>query len=856
MDRIRISMTPHPDELKGKEHSGIAQVVLNWGRYLPEFGIDIIPQNDPTPPDVSIGHSSSNKSADIHFSHGLLWTEEMDLGPYAYEVNADLIESAKYARNIIVPSEWVADVYRRDMRINPYVVWHGINPTDWEHDYDRGDYVLYTKNRTKDGLDPGQINDVARLLPHVTFYTTFATRDSPPNVITYGGTVPWSEMKRHIKKAGVIFMPDRETWGIAAAEAMAAGVPVASTSAGAVKEFVNHGKSGYIYRHQNLADAVQAIEYCLKHGDVLGANAKLEAQSLNWVHSVNKIAKIIQITRNEIAEERRLFQVDDLYSVAVVITTHNYGHVVDKAIDSALSQTHKVKEVIVVDDSSDDDTAEVVEKRQALDSRVKYLRVDARNVAEARNEGIYSTYCKFVVSLDGDDWIRKDFVKDCLNPLIKDRSIAFSYSSTEVVLEETGEILMPGSLAEKAGKRAHRPWPTMNYDKQFIPGSVNQFPATALFRQSALERVGGYSPRYARGREGPEGAGTEDADLYLRLLAHGMKGVMITPKKDNLWVHLHGKGHVSGADEYKEVDWRAWHPYTKDFRFPFAALATPKKLSHPVRSYEPEVSVIIPVGPGHEHSLRNALDSIEAQSFRNWEAVVVWDCVPDQETLDYYDIAYPHVRFGSSAYVDYWTAKEVRSGPGAARNLGVQMARADFITFLDADDYYSPEFFDRVNPDTWRKHQAILYSQYFSRMTKDMHERIGGNIIKDEGEYVVTNESFRPYSSERALARPEGERPYVWSGVNVFLPKLWHEAIGGFDETLRTWEDCMYLLQLAWKGFSFKQVREPLWVYSFIDGARREKRVGHEQELMTYFQEKYDESVVGVTEEEWYENAM
>lgn len=847
MDRIKLEMTPHPDELKGKEHSGIAQVVLNWDRYLPEFGIDIAPRNDPVAADISVGHSASNQNADIHFSHGLLWTEDMpELGGNAREVNATLIQSAKNARRVIVPSQWVADVYRRDMRISPHVIWHGVNHAEWAHDYESGGYVLYTKNRTTDGLDAGQINDVAKLLPNTTFYTTFATRESPPNVITYGGTVPWSEMRRHIQKAGVVFMPDRETWGIVAAEAMASGTPVASTSAGAVKEFVEHGKSGYIYRDHNLADAVQAIEYCLKNRDVLGANGVLMAPSLSWVHSINKVANVIREVIDERVENRRLFVMDDLFTVAVVITSHNYGHVVGHAIDSALAQTYGVKEVIVVDDNSDDDTQGVVEEIQKRDDRVKYRRVDARNVAIARNEGIYNTDCKFIVVLDGDDQIRKDFVKDCIKPLLEDRSLGFAYTSTEVVLEETGEILMPGSLSEQTGKRAHRPWPTMDFDKQFIPGMNNQFPACAIFKASSLRRVGGYSPRYARGREGPEGAGTEDANLYLRLLAHGIEGVMVKPTVDNLWVHTHGKGHVSGEEEYKEVDWRAWHPYTRDYRFPFAALATPKKVSHSVRSYEPKVSVIIPVGPGHAHSLRIALDSLEAQNFRKWEAIVVWDFPPGDVINEYYDKAYPYIRQAHSHV----------GGPGVARNIGVDMARSDFITFLDADDYYSPEFFDHVNIETWRKYQSVLYTQYYSRMDREMHEIVGGSIIKDEGTDVVVSESFRPFSASRALKRPDGERPYLWTGVNIFMPKMWHYEIGGFDETLSTWEDCMYMLELAWHGFRFRQVKKPLWVYRFEHGSRREKSSGNEQELMTYFQDRYDESQVVTTEEKWPENAM
>jgi len=835
MSRVKVSMTPHADDMRGKEHSGIAQVVINWSKHLPKYGIDLVAPGEPA--DLSIGHIVSNLDADIHVTHGLLWTEEIKLGKYAYGVNANLAKAAVNAHTIIAPSRWVADVYRRDLHKHVHVVGHGINPNEWEHNYRRGDYVLYTKNRTSDGLDPGQINDVARAMPHTTFYTTFATRDSPPNVVTYGGTVPFEEMKRHIQEAGVIFMPDRETWGIAAAEALASGVPVCSTSAGAVKDFVEHGRTGYIYRDHNLNDAIQGIKYCLKHGSILGQNARWVAKKeLDWKYSISMLATIIHNVYDEVVYKDKLYQAGKLDTVAVVITSHNYGDVVGKAIDSVLAQTRMPDHIIVVDDSSTDNTKDVVEKYTKTISSIEYLRVDLQNVALARNAGIYRTDCNFVVVLDGDDQIKPDFVKDCLKPLVGDKTIGFSYSGSEVIdYQKGGEHLAPPGLAKEMGLRAHKPWPTMDVNKQFIEGLANQFPACVMFRRKALIEAGGYMARYA-----PRGAGTEDANLYLRLLAHGWKPQMVKPTPNNLWVHTHGLGHVSGASDFTEVNWRAWQPYTRDYRFPFAAVATPKNLSHPVRSYEPKVSIIIPVGKGHEIVLATALHSIEAQEYRNWEAIVVWDYNFDYDIMDYYQNAFPFVRYAEAYAHSYWTGELVPGGPGHARNIGVRMASADFVTFLDADDCYGPEFLTYVNPEISKQTKSIVYSKYYSKMSKNMLPRLQGHVVKEEGDHVIVDYSFRPFDRERAMLRPDGDRPYVWSGVNILLPKMWHEAIGGFDEEIKTWEDCLYLYRLAWQGYPFHRVDMPLWVYSFTDGARRDKSVGHEAELMAYLQNEYD----------------
>jgi glycosyltransferase involved in cell wall biosynthesis len=543
-------------------------------------------------------------------------------------------------------------------------------------------------------------------------------------------------------------------------------------------------------------------------------------------------------------------------SVSVVITSHNFGDSVPEAIASVMNQTYdRVTGVYVIDDSSDEGD-KTFEATQVYDGNpgpvVVYERVEYGNVAMARNRGIAMSGGKYVVSLDGDDWLREEWVADCVALLEEDATAGFAYGGSEVHILKDGkvqQVLVPPELSKEMGLPAHKPWPTEEHDKQFTVGKANQYPSGIMFRREALGLAGGYRPRYS-----PKGAGTEDAQLTLRLLSLGWTGRMTRPTHSNLWVHTHGQGHVSGDKEFKEVDWRAWLPWTQDYRFPFAAAATPKHLSHQVRSYEPDVSVIIPVGPGHETALINALDSLDAQQYRNWEAIVVFDGAhpqlpgmppgdrgssngywPDETAALRFIHAYPHVRVLTMSQTSSGA-----SGPGAARNLGVQHARADYVTFLDADDYMSPQFLAQVNPQVSRTENAIVYGRYLSRMTRKQHEQFGGTVVRDEGDTLVVDFAFRPFDRAKAMARPEGERPYVWSGVNILLPKAWHEAIGGFDEDLESWEDCLYLLRLAWEGYSFHLVDQPLWVYSFVDGRRRRASHGSESELMAIFQEKYE----------------
>jgi glycosyltransferase involved in cell wall biosynthesis len=92
-------------------------------------------------------------------------------------------------------------------------------------------------------------------------------------------------------------------------------------------------------------------------------------------------------------------------AVSVVVATYNYGRYLAGALESVLGQTFRDLEVIVVDDGSIDDTAEVV-KPYLRDQRVRYERVDHVGQPAAKNIGIRSARARLIAFLDADDlWL-------------------------------------------------------------------------------------------------------------------------------------------------------------------------------------------------------------------------------------------------------------------------------------------------------------------------------------------------------------------------------------------------------------------------------------------------------------------
>jgi len=100
------------------------------------------------------------------------------------------------------------------------------------------------------------------------------------------------------------------------------------------------------------------------------------------------------------------------------------------------------------------------------------------------------------------------------------------------------------------------------------------------------------------------------------------------------------------------------------------------------RARSPSVSVIIPAYNCARY-IGETLDSVFAQTYRDFEVIVVNDGSPDSEVLE--TVLRPY--FDRVVYL-----KQENRGPAAARNLGIQRARGEYIAFLDSDDCWLPEY--------------------------------------------------------------------------------------------------------------------------------------------------------------------
>lgn len=181
--------------------------------------------------------------------------------------------------------------------------------------------------------------------------------------------------------------------------------------------------------------------------------------------------------------------------VSIVITNYNYGEYLAEAIESALNQTYGNVEVIVIDDSSTDNSIEIASQYD-----ICLLQQPNQGVCAARNNAVKHANGSHILFLDADDILFPDTVEVLKKSLDEaDDKVAFCYGQFEY-------------FGYKTGIFESRPFSPKALSKN------NFICITTLMKKSAFEAVKGFDLAFPC---------REDWELYVRLYHHGYIGQFV-----------------------------------------------------------------------------------------------------------------------------------------------------------------------------------------------------------------------------------------------------------------------------------------------------------------------------------------
>lgn len=187
--------------------------------------------------------------------------------------------------------------------------------------------------------------------------------------------------------------------------------------------------------------------------------------------------------------------------VSIIIPAYNAEKYIGRAIESALGQTYKDIEIIVVDDGSTDRTAEIV--RSFQDPKIRYLRQENKFQGAARNYGIKESRGEYITFLDADDMYLPEKVERQVKFLQEHPEYDAAYCNAVHFYSRN-----PDKFYRKKGS-----FPSGDIFSELLHSSLIN-PNCAIIRRGVLEKVGGFSEvRYW----------PEEWDLWLRIARAGYK---------------------------------------------------------------------------------------------------------------------------------------------------------------------------------------------------------------------------------------------------------------------------------------------------------------------------------------------
>lgn len=774
-NRVKVFITPNW-RADSTDEGGIRRVVDAMRRYLPDFGHEVT--DDLAQADLINCHAVALTTKPgvpmVGSCHGLHWAD--DPWPrWAQRVNRDVREVLMQAEAWTAPSEWVRNAMARGMAIDPLTVYHGTEIPDTVLPHEG--YILWNKTRVDAVCDPRLITEMARSLAHREFLTTYMEGERPANV-RVSGKVRHAAMLDMVARAGIYLCTVRETFGIGTLEALAAGVPVVGFDIGGQREIIRNGETGILVPDGDVEALAEAVELAFRDRDRLSENARQDALSRwQWPDKVAKYAALFERTYAAYHEPRP--------RVSVITAYHNLGQYLPATVASVQAQSERDWEMIIVDDASDTENAKVARKMAASDERIRVVK-SKENIkpSAARNLAVHHSRGKYLLPLDADDLLADGALKTLADALDQDRSISIAY----------GHL---GLIREDGSERALSPWPGPQFD-WFKQMSVkqNQIPVSSMMRREVWERTGG-----ERVRE----RSVEDAGLWCRATSLGFRAKKVT-ELPVLWYRLRGGSWSSqGGQDQDYTAWIAWREGSK-IAPPFGAQGDPSDGNFwPVPAHDhPRVSIVIPVGPGHEQYLIDALDSVYlSQRYPFWECIVVNDTGK----------AWPASLPGAA-----WARVIDNHGPrgvAAARNTGWRAATTPVILFLDADDYLLPTFLEHTMP---------------------VHEMTGGIVYTDvligKGDGKIEPITFHDFDRGAILRQMQHTN-------TVLIPKAALEDIGGLDESMPGWEDWDMLIAMRAAGWCSQRVPRAEFVYRHDRGHRREESLAREEATKAAIRSKW-----------------
>jgi glycosyltransferase involved in cell wall biosynthesis len=184
--------------------------------------------------------------------------------------------------------------------------------------------------------------------------------------------------------------------------------------------------------------------------------------------------------------------------ISVITSCYNHGRYINEMVESVLNQTFKAYEIIIVNDGSTDNSAEIL--NNLIHEKVKIIHTGNRGPALARNTAIEHAKAPIIMNLDADDKIAPGLLEKAYSIFCDRINVGIVHCDAEYFGTKSGKFDIVEYTLE-----------AMLFDNRII--------SQAFFRKADWQAVGGYSDELIYG--------LEDWDFWLLIIELGREVVKI-----------------------------------------------------------------------------------------------------------------------------------------------------------------------------------------------------------------------------------------------------------------------------------------------------------------------------------------
>jgi glycosyltransferase involved in cell wall biosynthesis len=692
----------------------------------------------------------------VHSCHGV-YPITAQMPAWQIDINRKIFENLKLARRVIAVSQWSAAQWRGLVGVEPVIIPNGVDLAQWANvptgiwraklklDV-RTPLAVWGKTSLSDVLDPTPAVELALRNPRLAVVAPLPPKALPfaPKNFYCIGAQAFPAMQSLLADCDVYLATVCENDAIQVKEAMCLGKPIVGYAWGGTPETVD-ATCGQLVSPGNMQALDAALWAVYEQRQALGAAGRARVATLyTWDTLIDRIVEVY----NSVLEEQRGETATAAIKCSIVIPVYNKEPWVAETIASARDQRNAPPyEIIVINDGSTDGSLAQVQQAVGRDPRVRIFDRANAGVSAARNFGIAQARGQYITCLDADDLMDPLFLARLAPALDSDPGLGIAYSDfISFGVNESGQ-----------------PWEAYircdEYDFEKLKRG-NFLPCCNLFRKVAWQRAGGYKPI---------NPSWEDYELWLNMGKLGWYGRRVP---DGLFRYR--KVIAVGRDYASQG--HAWqlratvNAYHRDL-------------------YPPLVSFIVPCYQ-HARFLATALDSIMAQTFPDYEVVVVDDGNAPEEAA------------AIRAVCENYPVDKVRlvvlahnSGLATARNLGVESTRGQWLAMLDADDKLAPTWLEASLRAIELNPKQFAYSDAYLWWPAEQDK--------------LTELPAHDYDFEELLVR------VTWACSILVSRDAWRAA-GGYKPQMSDvggWEDWEFDITLGELGVCGVRVAEPLFYY-------------------------------------------